>query len=103
MLGLFIAAVLSIVVLALVLLLSDFDLNQTRRIELQVRRDAGRIRSKTLRGWSAARIAGRYPSIPIEQIHRVRRDMARHIAADQEIRLLKTLWSMKVAEADFEG
>lgn len=101
--GLFLAAVLSIVVLGLVLLMSDINLNQTRRIESQVRRDTRRVRSKTLRGWSAARIARRYPAIPIEQIHRVRREMARHIAADQEIRLLKTLWSMNVAEADFEG
>jgi hypothetical protein len=103
MLGLFIAALLSIVVLGLVLLMSDVDLNQTRRIESQVRRDTTRIRSKTLRGWSAARIAARYPEIPIEQVHRIRRQMARHIAADQEIRLLKTLWSMNVAEAEFEG
>lgn len=101
--GLFVAAVLSIVVLGLVLLMSDVNLNQTRRIESQVRRDAGRIRSKTLRGWSATRIANRYPAIPIEQIHRVRREMARHIAAGQEIRLLETLWSMNVAEAEFEG
>ncbi|NNC91047.1 MAG: hypothetical protein HKN80_01005 [Acidimicrobiia bacterium] len=101
--GLFLAALLSVIVVGLVLLLSDFNLNQTRRIELQVRRDNGRIRARTLRRWSAARIARRYPNIPIEQIHRVRREMARHIAADQEVRLLETLWSMDVAEAEFEG
>lgn len=101
--GLFVTAVLSILVLGLVVLMSDLNLNQTRRIESQVRRDTRRIRSKTLRGWSATRISNRYPAIPIEQIHRVRRAMARHLAADQEIRLLKTLWSMNIAEADFEG
>jgi hypothetical protein len=98
-----IAALISIVVLGLVVLMSDIDLNQTRRIESQVRRDTRRIRTKTLRGWSAARVSERYPAIPVEQIHRVRRQMARHIAADQEIRLLKTLWSMDGAEAEFEG
>jgi hypothetical protein len=103
MFGLFVAALLSIIVLGLVLLTSDVDLNQTRRIEAQVRRDTGRIRSKTMRGWSAARISRKYPDVPIEQIHRVRREMARHIAADQEIRMLKTLWSMNVAEAESEG
>lgn len=101
--ALFVGAVLSLIVLGLVVLVSDVNLNQTRRIEAQVRRDSTRIHRKTLRGWSAARVARRYPDIPIEHINRVRRQMARHIAADQEVRLLKTLWSMNVAEADFEG
>ncbi len=99
----FLGAVLSLIVVALVVLAVDVNMTNTRRIEAQVARDTARIRKKTLRGWSAQRVAGRYPELPIEQIHRVRREMARTIAADQEIRMLETLWSMDVAEADLDG
>ena len=54
--GLFIAALISIFVLGLVLLMSDLNLSQTRRIESQVRRDTRRIHSTSLRGWSPAHI-----------------------------------------------
>ncbi len=98
----FLGAVLALIVVALVLLVVDTNMTLTRRIETQVARDTARIRRKTLRGWSAQRVARRYPELPIEQIHRVRREMARTIAADQEVRLLQTLWSMDIAEAEFD-
>ncbi len=100
--ALLLGAFIALVVLMLVLLLCDFDVSQTRRIEAQVARDAIRIRKRTLRGWSADRIAARYPDVPMEQIRRVRREMARSIAATQEIRLLETLWSLEVTEAEYE-
>ncbi len=99
--GLFLGAVLSVLIVGVVLLAVDVNMNHTRRIESQVARDTVRIRRKTLHGWSADRIAARYERIPLEQIRRVRREMARSIAADQEIRLLQILWSMNVAE--YEG
>ena len=98
--GLFLAAVLSLIVLAVVLLTIEVNMTPTRRIEEQVARDTARITRKTLQGWSAHRIAARYPKITVEHVQRVRRDMARTIAADQEVRLLESLWSMEVAESD---
>ena len=100
--GFFLAAFLSLAVLALVLLTVDVNTTPARRIEAQVARDTTRIRRKTLQGWSAHRIAARYPRIPIEHVRRVRRDMARSLAADQEIRFLQELWSMNVAETEYD-
>lgn len=97
----FLVAFMSLVIVAVVVLASEIDINQARRIESQVAREATRIRRKTLRGWSVERVARRYPEISIEQIHRVQREMARNIAAEQEIRLLQTLWSMTSAGAEY--
>jgi hypothetical protein len=101
--GLFLGAVLSLVVLGVVLLVIDVNMTHTRRIESQVARQTAHIRRKTLKGWSADQIAERYPEMSVDQIRRVRREMDRRIQTDQEIRLLHTLWSMKVAEAEYEG
>jgi hypothetical protein len=100
--GFFLAALLSLIVVGVVLLAVDVNMTHTRRIETQVARDAARIRRKTLQGWSAERIVRRYPKLAIEHVWRVRSEMARHIAADQEVRLLRTLWSMKAAEVEYE-
>jgi hypothetical protein len=100
--GFFLAAVLSLAVLAVVLMTVDVNMTPTRRIEAQVARDTARIRRKTLQGWSAHRIAARYPKIAIEHVWRVRREMARNIAADQEIRLLQAIWSMPLVEREYE-
>ncbi len=98
--GFFLAAFASMVVLGAVVLAVDVNMSHTRRIESQVARDAARIRRKTLKGWSADRISERYPKLAIEHVWRVRREMARHIAADQEVQLLRKLWSMKAAEVE---
>lgn len=100
--GFFLAALLSLIVLGMVLLAVDVNMTHTRRIETQVARDAARIRGKTLQGWSAERIAKRYPKLAIEHVWRVRREMARNVAADQEVQLLRTLWSMKASEVEYE-
>jgi len=100
--GFFLAAVLSLAVVAVVLLTIDVNMTPARRIEAQVARDTTRIRRRTLQGWSAHRIAARHPKIPIEHIRRVRRDMARNLAADQEIRFLQELWSMNPAETEYD-
>ena len=100
--GLFLGAVIAMCIAGVVVLAVDLDLNQARRIQSEVARDTARIRRKTLSGWSADRIAARYPHLALEHIRRVRRDMARNIAADQEIRLLEKLWSMSTSEAEFE-
>lgn len=91
--ALFIAALGALVVLALVLLMVDIDISQSRRIQKQVERDRRRIRSKTLRGWSADRIARRYPSLTPHHIHAVRRQMARSVEANNEIQWLKAMWT----------
>ena len=101
--GFFLAALLSLIFAGMVLLAVDVNMTPTRRIEAQVARDTARIRRKTLQGWSAHRIAARYPKIAIEHAWRIRREMARNIAADQEIQFLHTLWSMDVAESEYEG
>lgn len=92
----------SLVVVALLLLLVDIDISQTRRIEKQVARDVRRIRTKTINGWSLERIAKRYPHIPAEQIHSVRRAMARRMAAAEEVDRLNSMWSIEIPEPDYE-
>lgn len=100
--GFFLAAVLSLTVAAVVLLTVDVNITPTRRIETQVARDTARIRRKTLQGWSAHRIAARYPNIAIEHVRRIRREMERSVAADQEVRLLQELWSMKMSGTEYD-
>ena len=90
----------SLAALALVLLAVDVDITQTRRVERQVARDVRRIRVKTIKGWSEERIAARYPHLPIEQIRGVRHAMQRHLAAAEEVELLKSLWSIEAGEPD---
>lgn len=98
--ALFLIAIGAILAVAIVLLVVDIDINQTRRIEKQVARDVKRIRAKTIKGWDAERIAERYPGIPHEQIRRVRRAMERHQSATEEVDLLKSLWSIDIPEPD---
>jgi hypothetical protein len=102
LMGFFLGAVVAMCIAGVIVLAVDLNLNQVRRIQSEVARDTARIRRKTLSGWSADRIAARYPNIAVEHIRRVRRDMARNIAADQEIRLLEKLWTMSTSEAEFE-
>ena len=99
----FVAALAALVVLLLVLLLVDIDISQSRRIEKQVERDRRRIRAKTLRGWSADRIARRYPALTPEHIRVVRRQLARNVEADHEIRLLKSMWLASEPETSSDG
>jgi len=101
--ALVLAALVSLVVLLLVLLVTDIDISQSRRIEKQVERERRRIRAKTLRGWSSERIAKRYPSLPYHHIESVRQRMERSIEAQDEIRLLKSMWMMDGSEASPEG
>ena len=100
--GFFLAALLSLVIAGVVLLAVDVNMTLTRRIESQVARDASRIRRKTLRGWSAERIVKRYPKLAIEHVWRVRRQMERSIAAEQEVQFLHALWSQNAAEVEYE-
>ena len=93
----------SLAVLAVLLLVVDVNISQTRRIEKQVARDVRRIRIKTIKGWSAERIARRYPDLPVEQIGRVRLAMERQVEAVQEVDLLRSLWSIEIAEPDYES
>ncbi len=95
---LFAGVFVSLVILAVVLLTTDVNITQTRRIEAQVARERARVRTKTLKGWSVERIASRYPDVAVEQITLVRREVARSIAAEREIRLLKSLWSLSPSE-----
>jgi len=97
------AALASLVVLLLVLLVTEIDISQSRRIEKQVARERRRIRAKTRRGWSPERIANRYPSVPAHHIELVRRSMERGIEAHDEIRLLKSMWMMDGSEANPES
>ena len=89
--------------LAVVLLVVDVDMNQTRRIEKQVDRDVRRIRVRTIKGWTVEQIAERYPGIPEEQIHAVRRAMRRRAEAAEEVDLLKSMWSIEAAEPETEA
>jgi len=101
--GLFLAAFGSVVLLALVLITIDVDISQTRRIEREVARDINRIRSLTIKGWTADEISNRYPQLPAEQIRLVRGAMQRTIAAVEEIDLLESLWSISIPEPDHEA
>ena len=96
--GLFLGAVVSLIILGMVLSAVDVNMTHARRIESQVARDSNRIHRKALKGWSADRIARRYPNIPIEHIHRVQAEMARNVTVDEEIRFLESLWSMNTQE-----
>ena len=98
--ALFVIAIGAILTVVFVLLVVDIDINQTRRIEKQVARDVNRIRTKTIRGWDAERIANRYPRIPPEQIRRVRRAIERHQSATEEVDLLRSMWSIDIPEPD---
>ncbi|MGI9648434.1 MAG: hypothetical protein ACR2OI_07945 [Acidimicrobiia bacterium] len=100
--GLFLIAFASVVVLAMVLVAVDVNITQTRRIEKQVERDRRRIHRKTLRGWSADRIADRYPELPIEQIRLVRREIARSLAAVEEVGRLEAIWTISIPEPEYE-
>jgi hypothetical protein len=100
---LLVLAFLSLAVLALVLLVVEVDITQTRRIEKQVARDVRRIRIKTIKGWPEERIAERYPHLPMEQIRAVRRAMARHMAASEEVEQLRALWSIDSPEPGYEA
>ncbi len=100
--GLPIAALVSVIVLLLVLMTTDLNISQSRRIEKQVERDRRRIRTKTLQGWSPERIAKRYPSLAPDHIRQVRRQVARHLEASQEVQVLKTLWEASESEPSRE-
>lgn len=100
--GLFLTAFAALTVLALVLIGVDVNITQTRRIEQQVERDRRRINSKILKGWSDDRIAERYPDIPIEQIHLVRAEVERGMAAMEEVGLLEAIWAINIPEPEYE-
>ena len=100
--AMFLLAFGSLVILALLLLVIDVNISQTRRIEKQVARDVRRIRIRTIKGWSAERIAARFPHLPAEQITRVRAAMKRQVEAVEELDLLRSLWSIETIEPDYE-
>lgn len=90
----------ALVVVAVVLLIVDIDITQTRRIEKQVARDVRRIRMKTIKGWSAESIMEHYPHLTHEQVTAVQRAMRRRAEAAEEVDLLKSIWSMETPEPD---
>jgi hypothetical protein len=100
--ALFLTAFAALTVLGIVLITVDVDITQTRRIEKQVERDRHRIQRKTFKGWSIERIADRYPDIPIEQIRLVRRDVARSLAAVEEVGRLEAIWTINIPEPEYE-
>lgn len=101
--ALFLSAFAALTVLAMVLIAVDVNITQTRRIEKQVERDRHRVHRKTLKGWSVERISGRYPDIPIEQIRLVRRDVARSLAAVEEVGRLEAIWTINIPEPEYES